>query len=280
LCVPTESITARKAALLYARAEAGEGGSCSGMRKMENGAPEFGIRRIRQGREAMSEASRDGDVSRELAQSAALEGLTAEEVRFLSHRSVERSFQSGEAVFLQGDRSDSLFLILAGRIKLSKVLEDGSEILLDIRGAGDFIGEYVFSRHCSDSPASAWCMEPCRLSEFTQDLFEEITGERPNIGIQVIRRLGRQIASLTSRVGSMSIPRLEDRLYKVLADLAREHGTLEERGYVIAFPVTHEELSFLVGAHRVSITKALKSLKDAGYIIQEGRTMLFPHFRE
>ncbi len=228
----------------------------------------------------MSGESGNGDVSLELARSAAVEGLTAEEVRFLGHKAVERSFQSGEAVFLQGDRSDSLFLILAGRIKLSKVLEDGSEILLDIRGAGDFIGEYVFSGEWPDAPASAWCMEPCRLSEFTQAIFEEIAGQRPNIGIQVIRRLGRQIASLTSRVGSMSIPRLEDRLYKVLADLAREHGTLEERGHVIAFPLTHEELSFLVGAHRVSITKALKSLKDAGYIVQEGRTMLFPHLSE
>ncbi|MCF8086332.1 MAG: Crp/Fnr family transcriptional regulator [Desulfohalobiaceae bacterium] len=228
----------------------------------------------------MSGESRYGDVSRELVQSAALEGLTAEEIRFMSHRSAQRDFQSGEAVFLQGDRTSSLFLILAGRIKLSKVLEDGSEILLDIRGAGDFIGEYVFSRQWPASPASAWCMEPCRLSEFTQAIFEEIAGQRPNIGIQVIRRLGRQIASLTSRVGSMSIPRLEDRLYKVLADLAREHGTREERGYVIAFPLTHEELSFLVGAHRVSITKALKSLKDAGLIVQEGRAMLFPYLSE
>ena len=210
----------------------------------------------------------------------ALEGLSAEDVRFLSHRAVQRDFQTGEAVFLQGDASSSLFLILSGRIKLNKILEDGSEILLDIRGAGDFIGEYVFSRQWPASPASAWCMEPSRLSEFTQELFEEIAGERPNIGIQVIRRLGRQIASLTTRVGSMSIPRLEDRLYKVLADLAREHGTREDRGYVIAFPVTHEELSFLVGAHRVSITKALKSLKDSGFIVQEGRTMLFPHLPE
>jgi CRP/FNR family transcriptional regulator len=209
--------------------------------------------------------------------SAAPAGLGAEELDFLSHRAGQRDFQTGEAVFLQGDSADSLFLVQAGRIKLNKVLEDGSEILLDIRGSGDFIGEYVFSSQWTTFPASAWCMEPSRLSEFSQALFEEIARERPDIGIQVIRRLGRQIASLTNRVGSMSIPRLEDRLYKVLADLAREHGIREERGYVIAFPVTHEELSFLVGAHRVSITKALKSLKDAGYIVQEGRTMLFPH---
>jgi len=212
--------------------------------------------------------------------SESLKVLSEEEIHFLSQRAARRDFQSGEAVFLQGDPASSLFFIRAGRIKLSKVLEDGSEILLDIRGAGDFIGECIFSQAGPEAPASAWCMEPSSLSEFTQALFEQIARERPEIGIQVIRRLGRQIASLTNRVGSMSIPRLEDRLYRVLADLAQEHGTREERGCRIGFPVTHEELSFLVGAHRVSITRALKSLKDTGYIVQEGRTMLFPYLDE
>jgi CRP/FNR family transcriptional regulator, cyclic AMP receptor protein len=37
---------------------------------------------------------------------------------------------------------------------------------------------------------------------------------------------------------------------------------------------THEELGFLVGAHRVSITRAIKALKESGKIIQEGRTLI------
>ena len=42
----------------------------------------------------------------------------------------------------------------------------------------------------------------------------------------------------------------------------------------IQFPLTHEELGFLVGAHRVSITKAMKALKEGGRIVQEGRTLI------
>ncbi len=50
----------------------------------------------------------------------------------------------GQTLFLQGDSADEVFLIKGGRIKLIKVLEDGTELMLDIRKAGDFVGENMF----------------------------------------------------------------------------------------------------------------------------------------
>ena len=61
-------------------------------------------------------------------------------------------------MFLQGDPADKMFLIKGGRIKLSKVLEDGSELTLDIRKAGDFVGENMFSEE-GEYPVSAYCLE-------------------------------------------------------------------------------------------------------------------------
>jgi CRP/FNR family transcriptional regulator len=59
-------------------------------------------------------------------------------------------------------------------------------------------------------------------------------------------------------------------------NVAREHGVKSAEGFTIQFPLTHEDLSFLTGAHRVSITRAMKSLKKAGKIIQHGRTLTLP----
>jgi CRP/FNR family transcriptional regulator len=56
--------------------------------------------------------------------------------------------------------------------------------------------------------------------------------------------------------------------------VAREHGTAVANGYEIHFPLTHEDLGFLVGAHRVSITRAMKHLKDTGRIIQAGQALV------
>ena len=78
------------------------------------------------------------------------------------------------------------------------------------------------------------------------------------------------------RVGSLAVTNIEDRLYGVLTSVAKEHGTISPQGTVIQFPLTHEDLSFLTGAHRVSITRAMKALKAAGKIIHEDRRLILP----
>jgi len=62
----------------------------------------------------------------------------------------------------------------------------------------------------------------------------------------------------------------------VLTSVAKEHGTISPQGTVIQFPLTHEDLSFLTGAHRVSITRAMKVLKAAGKIMHEDKRLILP----
>jgi CRP/FNR family transcriptional regulator len=154
-------------------------------------------------------------------------------------------------------------------------MEDGSEITLDIRKAGDFLGEDMLSEEM-DYPVSAWCMEAVLICSFTRERFEKLILEHPNIGLQVIKNLSSRISWLTKRIGSMSLTNLEDRLHRVLLNVAREHGVKSSNGLTIQFPLTHEDLSFLTGAHRVSITRAMKTLKEAGKIIQQGRELTLP----
>ena len=201
--------------------------------------------------------------------------LPPAEVEALALAAVRRKYKKGEAIFMQGDPARQMVLIKAGRVKLSKITENGSEITLDIRKAGDFLGENMLSEDI-DYPLSAHCMEETLACGFAKERFEHLILEHPNIGLQVIKNLSRRIAWLTDHVGSMSLTNLEDRLYRVLVSVAQEHGLENREGLVIQFPLTHEDLSFLIGAHRVSVTRALKNLREAGKIIQEGKILTLP----
>jgi CRP/FNR family transcriptional regulator len=203
------------------------------------------------------------------------QNLLPEELDALSKGALRKKYERGQAIFSQGEPANQMFLLKAGRVKLSKVTEDGTEITLDIRKAGDFLGENMLGEDM-DYPASAWCMEDTLFCGFSKETFEKLVLDNPNIGLQVIKNLSNRISWLTSRVGSMSVTNLEERLYGVLTNVAREHGTKNQKGFVIQFPLTHEDLSFLVGAHRVSITKAMKDLRQSGRIIQKGKTLILP----
>ena len=204
------------------------------------------------------------------------ENLQAEELAALTLAAQRKLFKKGQEVFSQGQQAQKMFLMKGGRVKLSKLTESGDEITLDIRKAGDFLGEAMLLEDTL-YPLSATCLEDTLICGFDKPSFEKLVLDHPNIGLQVIKNLSRRIDWLTSRVGSLSLSNLEDRLYHVLSQVAQEHGVQERQGYSIQFPLTHEELGFLVGAHRVSVTRALKSLKAMGRIIQAGRVLIVPN---
>ena len=198
--------------------------------------------------------------------------LQREELAAVATAATRRRYQRGAAIFRQGDPAKQMSLIKAGRVRLSKLTENGIETTLDVRKAGDFLGENMLIEN-ADFPVSAWCIEDSLICGFTKESFERLVLDHPKIGLQVIKNLSTRIAWLTERIGSMSLTHLEDRLYRVLVNVAREHGVRDKNSLMIQFPLTHEDLSFLVGAHRVSITRALKSLTESGKISRRGKTV-------
>ncbi len=199
--------------------------------------------------------------------------LELEDIQALVSAAERRFYEERQVIFHQGDRADRMFLIKAGRVKLTKVQEDGHEITLDLRKPGDFLGEQMLSEE-TDYPVSAVCMERTLICGFSRNRFEALVRERPNVGLQVIQNLSTRIRLLTDRAESFSFSNLEERLYRILVTVAKDHGKRTAKGYAIHFPLTHEDLSFLVGAHRVSITRAMGKLRKSGRISIEGRTLL------
>jgi CRP/FNR family transcriptional regulator len=188
-----------------------------------------------------------------------LQNLAAKEVEALSREALRKKSTTGQALFLQGDPTDEMFLIKGGRVKLTKVLEDGTELTLEIRKAGDFVGENMFAEEGQYS-VSAYCLEDILTCGFSRSQFEQLVLQHPKVGLQIIKNLSERITWLTRRAGSLAVTNIEDRLYRVLTSVAKEHGTISPQGTIIQFPMTHEDLSFLTGAHRVSITRAMKAL--------------------
>lgn len=204
--------------------------------------------------------------------------FTDDQLLELKKIGLRRDIEAGAPVFRQGEPANEMFLLKAGRIKLTKVQEDGSEVTLDFRKAGDVIGEHLFSEE-ENYPISAWTMEETTTCGFDLRNFHSLILERPDIGMNVIKSMSNKISAMTDRFESIAENSLEDRLYSVLSNIAREHGYKAEQGYELPFRLTHEELAFLVGAHRVSITRAMQALSRCGKLVNQNKTIRLPNFQ-
>ena len=97
-----------------------------------------------------------------------------------------------------------MFLIKSGRVKLSKVLEDGTELTLDIRKAGDFVGENMFSEE-GHYPVGAYCLEDTLTCGFNRSQFEQLVLQHPKVGLQIIKNLSERINWLQVSLQSSSV---------------------------------------------------------------------------
>ena len=199
------------------------------------------------------------------------EGAPPDAWESLSGDLVRKRLGAGEDLFRQGDAADSMWLIKAGSVKLWKSTEDGRVLTLDIRKAGDLLGENVLTEEGGTYPVAATCMGPTLTCGIDRRTFERLVTRHPAVGLAVIRNLSRRIDHLSGKLGALTEPTLDDRLYEVLVNVAREVGTRAPGGWTITFPLTHEEIGFLVGAHRVSVTRSLGKLRVAGRVRTAGR---------
>jgi CRP/FNR family cyclic AMP-dependent transcriptional regulator len=124
------------------------------------------------------------------------EGVPSEAMTDLARRFVRKSLSAGQEIFRQGDRADSMYLIKMGAVKLWKVTEEGRILTLDIRRAGEWLGENVLLEE-GKYPVGATCLERTLLCGIDRKPFESLVLDYPAVGLAVIRNLSRRIQYLS-----------------------------------------------------------------------------------
>ncbi len=188
------------------------------------------------------------------------EELSAEELQPIADMATTRSLPANSIVVNEGDQTDSLYVILSGRVKIFLSDEDGKEVTLGIEGPGDYFGEMVLDG--GPRSASVMTVEPSQFSIIQKADIEKYLHNNPSVAVGIIRQLIGRIRGLTDNVRSLALLDVYGRLRKLLLDLAEESG--DER--VIKEKITQQELANRVGASREMVSKILKDLTIGGYI--------------
>ena len=193
-------------------------------------------------------------------------GLSSDEILsvidlsdFAQH-AVPRTFPKNTVVVTEGDRTDSLYIIVSGRVKIYVSDDKGKEIVLNESGPGEYFGEMVLDE--GPRSASVMTLEPTQFLLVPQEDFREFISKSPEFSLHLIRKLIRRVRALTNDVKSLALMDVYGRVARMLLDLAVERdGVL-----VIESRPTQQEMANRVGASREMISRILGDLAGGGYI--------------
>ena len=189
-------------------------------------------------------------------------------VRALIEHGVVRSYPKNAIIITEGDPSDSLYVILSGRVKVYLSDESGKEVVLDVHGPGRYVGEMAIDNQ--PRSASVMTLEPCKLSVLSGAQFREFVRQNPDAAVHLIRSLTHRARVASQNIRSLALMDVYGRVARLLLELAEE----KDGRAVIAEHYTQQELAQRVGCSREMISRIFKDLIAGGYISTQGRRIV------
>lgn len=201
-------------------------------------------------------------------QSAHPWSLPEPHLKKLMEQGATRTYPKNTVIVSEGDRSDSMYVILAGKVKVYLSDESGKELLLREMGPGEYFGDVVLD----DQPRSASVMtvEPSKFAVINVGQFRRFLADNPEAAFEILRSCMQRIRDLTKAVGNLGLMDVYGRVAQLLMDLS-----VDDNGRrIIKSRLTQQDIASRVGCSREMISRILKDLRAGGYVVEEGDLMV------
>ena len=208
-----------------------------------------------------------------LAKAGLLQGVPPEDAEALAAQFEYLDLPRGAIVFAEGDPGDSLYIVLAGKIKLGRRTADGRESLVAVMGPSDQFGELA-TFDPGPRTASAVAVTDVRLARMSRQALRTWIGNRPLIAEQLLRVLARRLRRTNNTLADLIFTDVPGRVAKQLLQLSQSFGTMEGGYLRVTHDLTQEELAQLVGASRETVNKALADFAQRGWLRLEGKSVI------
>ena len=208
-----------------------------------------------------------------LAQSPLFAALDEESAASLEAAMTRRTLARGHVVFREGDTGDRLFVVLEGKVKISRAASDGRENLLAVLGATEMFGELSLFDPGART-ATVTTVTESVLASLDHDDLRPLLIERPGVAVHLLQALALRLRRTNEAMADLVFTDVPGRVAKALLDLAERFGVPEGDGTRVRHDLTQEELAQLVGASRETVNKALSEFAHRGWLRTEGRSVV------
>jgi len=196
-----------------------------------------------------------------------LSRLEDEALRPLLQRAVTKSYPKNAIIISEGDKTEGLYIIVAGRVRIFLANDNGKEVTLGVEGPGEYFGEMTLDG--GPRSASVVTLEPSRFLVVPRADLEAFLGEHPAFAVHVLGKLIRRVRILTNNVKSLELQDVYGRFTRLLHELAVE----QDGKRVVLEKLTQQEIANRIGASREMVSLIVKDLTKGGYLSLSGKRM-------
>ena len=180
-----------------------------------------------------------------------------------------KSYARGSLILAAGDPTDSLYILVSGRMKVCMSDLDGKEVILAILGPNEFVGEMGLIDN-SPRSASVVALEPCEIVSVTKADFRRCLADNFEMCMTVMRGLVKRLREADNQIGSLALMDVFGRVARLLLETAE---TIDGEK-VVTRKLSKQDIARMIGASREMVSRVMKPLQTTGYIEIRGHTIV------
>jgi CRP/FNR family cyclic AMP-dependent transcriptional regulator len=187
--------------------------------------------------------------------------LDEAQLHALSTVMARKSAPKNRTIIKAGDPTDSLYIVIAGRIKVQMSDDEGKEVILAVLGPGDFVGEMGLLDGAPRA-ASVVTLEQSEFVSISKEDFNALLKNNFELAMVIIRGLVKRLREADRKIESLALLDVYGRVARVLLEFSEDVDGRK----VVKGKLPRQDIAKMIGASREMVSRVMKGLEVEGYI--------------
>jgi len=175
-------------------------------------------------------------------------------------------YKKGNFLFREGQEAKEMYIILSGKVQISKMNAEGKELNLRLCKENDIVGELTLFTVGPRYLFNAKILEDGEAAAINIENLEHILFNNSQLAYQFLKWMNDHIRKTITKFRDLVLHGKKGALYSTLIRLCNSYGIEKEDGIYINVPITNQDLANYCGTARESVSRMLGELRDEGIL--------------
>ncbi len=203
--------------------------------------------------------------------------LSDDDLREIVKLAVRQVYKKDNMILIEEEIGSTMFIILDGRVKISRISDDGREVILSILSEGDFFGEMSILDGQNRS-ANVVTLDDSRIMVIRREDFLQMLHDYPQIAINLLKELAQRLRRSDAQIKSLSLQNATGKVASTLLRIADDSGKIHLGQVEIPRLPPQQDLANMAGTSRETISRVLKALTKQGHLRKEGSRLIIKDY--
>ncbi len=203
--------------------------------------------------------------------------LSDDDLREIVKLAVRQVYKKDNMILIEEEIGSTMFIILDGRVKISRISDDGREVILSILSEGDFFGEMSILDGQNRS-ANVVTLDDSRIMVIRREDLLQMLHDYPQIAINLLKELAQRLRRSDAQIKSLSLQNATGKVASTLLRIADDSGKIHLGQVEIPRLPPQQDLANMAGTSRETISRVLKALTKQGHLKKEGSRLIIKDY--